>query len=252
MDPDRPPAAAARQRWRLAFRRSADAPPLPQREWIAAWEEGLTASGLPLAMAERGTPRPRLSFGAPLGVGMPAERELVDLFLAEIRPVVEVREAVGRSLPDGHELIEIHDVWVGAPPLPASVVALVYRVALVAPDAEPIDVAALADAATRLLASTALPRRRAKGDSMIAYDLRPLLAGIEPVEGASPPTIRIRVRVDPERGIGRPEEVVAALGDDLGTVIEARDIVRERVETADEASGAMPSASGRRVEGQGL
>lgn len=245
MDPALPPTPA-RQRWRIAFRRRADAPALPQRESIAAWEEGLAASGLPVAAAERGAGRPRLSFGAPLGVGIPAERELVDLFLTEPRRVDEVRDAVAGSVPKGHELVDLHDVWVGAPPLPASVVGLVYRVDVVEADGTRLDPGALAGAAERLLARSEIPRRRPKGAGTVSYDLRPLLAGIETLSGAGTAGLRIRVRVDPERGIGRPEEVVAALGDELGVVLEGRAIVRERVETADDAPDTTAPPPGRR------
>jgi radical SAM-linked protein len=245
MDPALTPAAA-RQRWRIAFRRRADAPALPQRESIAAWEEGLAASGLPLATADRGAGRPRLSFGAPLGVGIPAERELVDLFLAEPRRIDEVRATLARCLPEGHELVDLHDVWVGAPPLPASVVGLVYRVDVSRADGDALDPRALAEGAERLLGRSAIPRRRAKGAGTVSYDLRPLLAGIETLGDVGTPAIRIRVRVDPERGIGRPEEVVAALGDEIGVVLEGRGVVRERVETADEPPAGTAWSLGRR------
>jgi hypothetical protein len=48
--------------------------------------------------------------------------------------------------------------------------------------------------------------------------------------------IRARTRIHPELGTGRPEEVVAALGDQLGRVLEVRAIVREGVILAGEGS----------------
>ena len=61
------------------------------------------------------------------------------------------------------------------------------------------------------------------------YDLRPLLAGIAILEGGPLVTIRIRTRFHPELGSGRPDEVVLALADALGTPIAIGSIVRERL-----------------------
>jgi hypothetical protein len=41
--------------------------------------------------------------------------------------------------------------------------------------------------------------------------------------------LRCRTRFHPELGTGRPEEVVAALGDRVGEVLQASSIVRDRL-----------------------
>jgi len=157
-----------RQRWRLIFRRLASAPPLQQKELLAAWQDGLVASGLPFLPPDR----PRLAFAAALPVGMPAERELVDVLLSDRLPIDELRRALPGALPEGHELIDLHDVWLGEPPLPGQTAAADYRIELGGtPDA-----AALTDAAARLLGSSTLRRPKPKGGG--DYDLRPLLADI--------------------------------------------------------------------------
>lgn len=217
-----------RQRWRVVFRRRSDAPPLQQKELLAAWQDGLGASGLPFVPADR----PRLSFAAALPVGMAAERELLDLLLSDRRPIEEVRRAIVGALPDGHELIELHDVWLGEPPLPGQAAAADYRIELKgAPNAP-----ALAEAAGRLLAAHSLRRPKPKGGG--DYDLRPLLDEIA-VDGARDGAgkqvlLRVRTRFDPERGAGRPDEVVAALSELAGADLTITTIVRERVVLASE------------------
>ena len=244
--------AEARQRWRLVYARSESAPHLAQRDQHAAWEAGLRASGLPVVGQDLEPPRPRIAFAAPLGVGLPAERELADLFLAERLPVADVRDALQANLPEGHRLVELLDVWLGEPALPGQVVAADYRADVrvgggadgdtpaPAPDA-------LSDAARRLLTASSLPRTRDKGGRDVPYDLRPLLADIA-VLGTSDPAsgdpkasdreleshrsligLRIRVRYDPERGVGRPEEVLAALADLAGLELSLEALVRERM-----------------------
>ena len=204
---------------------------MSSREVIAAWESGLSRSGLPLAGLDLPLPRPRLVFGAPLSTGLAAERELLDLFLVARRQVASVREAVIGVLPPGHELIELHDVWLGEPSLSGQIAAADYRVRLVGTDGRSVDLAALGAACAELLAARALPRTRDKGGRPISYDLRPLLGDMTAlsIDPAGLATVRIRTRFDPERGVGRPEEVVAAMGELAGITLEIHDMVRERL-----------------------
>lgn len=224
VEPSRPPAgvAAPRQRWRLVLARSEDAPRLAGRELTDAWEGALEATGLPVHRAA-GRPRARVAFAAPLQVGLAAERELAEVFLAERVPIWRVREALTGHLPPGWRLVDLYDMWVGGPPLAGRVIAADYRIELdQAPEPD-----RLAEAARALLAARALPRVRQKGDGSVAYDLRPLLLDIS-VDRARA-LIRARTRIHPELGTGRPEEVVAALGEELGCALEVRAIVRERL-----------------------
>lgn len=261
-----------RQRWRLVYARSAAAPHLAPRDQQAGWEAGLIASGLPVVGLELEPPRPRIAFAAPLGVGLVAERELADLFLSERRPVADVRLALTEHLPEGYRLVDLHDVWLGEPALPGQVVAADYRAAVrvtrAVTESAVADVNAVADvtavammtnAARQLLEESTLPRTRDKGGRAVAYDLRPLLADIvvdgvagpapDPLAGPDGPVaseqdlieIRIRVRYDPERGVGRPEEVVAALAELARLELSLESLVRERVLlAADEVAVPLP------------
>ena len=217
--------AEARQRWRLTFCRGRAAPRLAQREYVAAWEDGLAATALPVLMGSGANPRPRLAFAAALPVGMAAEHELADLLLAARLPVRRVREALQAHLPEGHELLDVHDVWLGEPGVQAQVVAADYRVTLAD---DPPPTAELQRAARVLLDARELPRSREKGGGTVPYDLRPLLGDVQLVEG-TPIVLRVRTMFHVERGSGRPEEVLAALGDELGREVQASETIRERV-----------------------
>ena len=172
------------------------------------------------------TPAARL----PLGVA--GEREVVDLYLAERLPGPAIRAAVAAVLPAGLSLVDLHDVWVGAPSAPAAVVAADYRALLAGPPRWAVEGAVLA-----LLGAAALPRERRREKKITAYDLRPLILGLE-VRGSdeSGVTLAMRLRHAPD-GAGRPEEVVAALGEPpaaLGEAATVRSIVRERIVMADD------------------
>jgi radical SAM-linked protein len=205
-----------RQRWRL-YLRVPPSPPNPSGhaatggEPVAgagAWLAVLSRSGLPLAGS--GGPRGRVTPAAQLPAGVGGEREVVDVTLAERLPQAEVREAVAGALPSAISLVDLHDVWVGGPAAPAAVVAADYRLELTGCDEQWV-----ARAADALLRRATLPRVRAREKRTTEYDLRPLILGIEvagPPPGGPPggTVVRVRLRHDAD-GVGRPDELVAAL-----------------------------------------
>ena len=210
--------------------RGPDAPELSQRDTFTAWDEAIIASGLPVWVGEAAKPKPRLAFGAPLSVGMVAEGELIDVVLTERLPAWQVRGALGPHVPAGWSLVDLSDVWLGGPPLAGRVVAADYRVTL----GGTVTGAQVETAVVELLQARVIPRERAKGDGTVRYDLRPLLADARVVTAGPQCVVRIRTRFHPELGTGRPEEVVLAISDRIGTPIAIDAIVRERLVLADD------------------
>jgi radical SAM-linked protein len=209
--------------------RDAGAPSAAQRELADAWIGAIQAAGLPIAWTDADRSRPRISFGAPLPIGMAADGELIDVVLVERWPAWRVREALEARLPDGWRLVDLVDVWLAGPPLAGRVAAADYRVEL----AGGPDPTTLAAAAAELLAMDRIERDRAKGAGTVRYDLRPLLLDLR-VEPGPPVVVITRTRFHPELGTGRPEEVVGALGGVLGRPCEPARIVRERLVLVDD------------------
>lgn len=227
----RPPILEPRQRWRLTYARVArdDGPAaLVGREYSALWEAALVASGLPIVRGESG--RPKMTLAAPLPAGMAADAERADVWLTERLPAWQVRACLLPHLPDGHTLVWLEDIWLGAPALPGRVAAADYRAGL----GGTVDIAAIAAAARRLLDADQLPRERAKSGGVRTYDLRPLLVSLAVDSSDARPVVRMRTRIHPELGSGRPEEVIAALCGELGSALEVESITRERVVLSDE------------------
>jgi radical SAM-linked protein len=221
------PIREPRQRWRVTFRRTSEAPSLAHRDLAIDWQERLIRSGLPLAGGGRG--RQPLTFGAALPMGMAAERELADIVLVERLPAWRVREALEADPPPGIAIDALVDVWLGEPPIAAAVAAADYRVRL-EPGPTGADVSA---AAASMLASRSIPWQRERGGRTVDLDLRPLVAAIDVLREV-PLELRIRALIHPERGTGRPDELVAALGQRLGRDLPVASVVRERVLLADE------------------
>ncbi len=218
------PPREAVQRWRLVLARDAIDPGAVGREQLSAWESALVGSGLPVAGLDGAKPRPRFAVAAPLAASIPGEAELIDVWLVERLPVWRVRESLEASQPAGWRLVGVHDVWLGEAALPGRVTASVYRASIVPGAASE---GALREAAAALLAATALPRERRKGETVVAYDLRPFIEDVTALEVDGAPAVRMVLRHDPERGVGRPEELLAALSDRTGRPLVASSLVRE-------------------------
>jgi hypothetical protein len=201
------------------------------RELMAAWDSALDACGLPIHRPV-GKGRSRIALGAPVPAEIALEHELADVVLTEFCPAWTVREALVGRVPEGWQLVDVHDVWLGAPALAGQVAAADYRIELGEADPD-----AIAGAAATVLASTHLPRERTKGGATVGYDLRPLLVDVTVADAGPPVVIRTRTRFDPALGTGRPEEVIAALGDVAGVALTIGSVVRERLILADELDG---------------
>lgn len=262
MTAQRPPTSGEpRQRWRLVISRSPDAPLQTPGAWQAGWEQALATSVLPIVWTGQRRAKPRFVPALPLPAGMVADRELADIFLADRLPRGTVRAAIERVAPTGHALIDCHDVWVGAPSLPGQVVAAEYTIEL---DGPWPDEGRAAAAVAAILATDRLIRQRVRGDRQLEYDLRPLVLDLAlgaipavvqvggsvrdtgaadtlaiaatPVDDAPPgtkgaavPALHMRLRHDPERGPGRPDELLLELGDRLGTELRPSLTRRTRV-----------------------
>ena len=72
----------------------------------------LRRTGLPLAYSAGFHPKPILSFGPPLPLGVESEAEYFDLELTRALPEEEVKQALAQHLPPG---MEVHTVWKLAP-----------------------------------------------------------------------------------------------------------------------------------------
>jgi len=199
-----------RQRWRIAYRRDEASSRVPQRDWLASWESGLARSGLPVLGTESEARRPRIAHAAPLPTGVAGERELADILLTARLPVADVRAALARALPPGDTLLDLHDVWLGAPPLPGRIRAARYRATVGGASRDEI-----AAGLARLLGATSLPRTRQRGSGPVRYDLRPLLvdARLADAGPATPIALELVLRIDPAIGTGRPADALAALAE---------------------------------------
>jgi radical SAM-linked protein len=240
-----------RQRWRLVFARGEEARYLAHLDAVRLWERAFRRGEIPVATSEGFSPRPKLIFAAPLQLGMLAEHELADLYLAERLPAPDLRARLASGMPRGYSIVDLHDVWIGEPALAPRLAAADYRMTLLN-----VEQARLEQAADLLIAAENLPRERRKGAKSIPYDLRSLVLGLRvgPADPAALPPdapvsssagLWMRLRHTQDRGSGRAEEVVAALAHLMG--MAARVDGAENGESAPEATGSEQAPASRQA-----
>ena len=202
-------ALEPRQRWRVTFgRAAATGDEVPSgRDYIGRWEETLLASGLPVLILS--SERPRIALGAPLPTGCAAEAELLEFWLTALRPAWAVREGIETGLPAGHRIVEPRE-----------------HLARRAGAQRPGRGCRLRGRPGRRHRDARAPgggRAHPRGEDAAARpaqgrrdeDVRPSPAD-RPARGRRRRASRMRTRIHPELGTGRPDEVVAALGDAMG------------------------------------
>ncbi len=205
--PLHPPAASPvspqtpRPRALLVYALGGDLRFLSHRDEMRMLERALVRSGWPLRWSQGFNPQPRISVLLPRSVGMASDCQYALIGLTALRPEVELRDALRRTLPAGVGLRALRVPAVEGTPRPS---AVLYAVELEPPEREQV-----AGRLALLLASHELPvsRRPAPGKPAKTVDVRPYLVSLN-LAGR---TLWMRLTFDGQRS-ARPTEILSALG----------------------------------------
>lgn len=211
-------SSAGAQRLRIIFRKGPEARFLSHLDLMATLEYAMRRAGLPLALSEGFSPRPRMSLASPLPVGYIGERELLEITLKEPLPPDDVRAVLGPALPEGIEIVEVLPIAATTKKAAARIVAAVYRVDL------PQPIPDLTARVAVLLGRSTLPVVETREDGIRTRDLRPLVRAFDAV---SPTSLRLAVALN-EAGTVRPEQILTLM--DLSP--DGARITRETIELA--------------------
>lgn len=192
------------QRWQLTFRRGEELRYVGHLDLARAWERALRRAVIRLSYTQGFTPHPKMSFAAPLAVGVIGTAELLDVTLAEELTAEMLTARIAAQLPAGLALLAVAPL--DGPPLPARLRFAEYRAKVATGLSRDAMTARLA----ALLAASALPRQRQREKAVRRYDLRPLIAALWLERWDEEQAIGMRLRAD-NAGAGRPDEVLAAL-----------------------------------------
>ncbi len=244
-------AGAPFSSYRMRFAKVGRAAFLGHLDLVRLLSRTFRRADLPLAMTRGFSPKPRLSFGPALGLGVPSLGEIMDVDLEHVVPGVpswdipddavrvelspeEVHERMAQVLPPGIEIASVKIVRLAGHPMfrgiqPSStfrpdpglgkLIDAVDVAIRPASDGMAFDAARIARVGAALLAKS--EARVARGDKSI--DVRPYVLDISVLDGeaaakvctaldwAVAPLFRVRVRMTAE-GSAKPSEIAKALG----------------------------------------
>ena len=205
------------QRLRVTFAKGEEVKYISHLDLMRLWERALRRAEVPLLHSQGYNPRPKISFAAPLAVGITGHREMLDVMLERPLAPLDFATAVNRQLPVGVTLVEVQEVYVTLPALQTQVQGAEY-LATVAVSEDPRQLEARI---TSLLGSDQLPRLRRGRE----YDLRPLLEEVWlETQEVGHYVLGMRLRAG-EQGTGRPDEVLH----ELGLADQVKSITRTRL-----------------------
>ena len=113
--------------YRLKYRKEGPASYISHLDLLRTFARAGRRAGLPLAFTQGFNPHPKISFAAPLGVGIAGVGEYADLELTEARETAELVEALNRALPEGLRVSEARLSEAQAKSLMALVDRATYR-----------------------------------------------------------------------------------------------------------------------------
>ena len=241
--PGVPERSEKAQRLRLRFARGIEAGQIGHLDLSRIWTEALEHAGAAVSYSQGNRPHPRLTLAAGLPMGVTSEAELLDVVLALRLDPDDLVANVQPHLPPGLEALECREVGIGLPSLPSVIRWAEYAVDVPIAEGAPAipAISAIEDAVSSFLCLDSLPWEDHRGEKTRRYDLRPLVQELR-VEEQCGDTVRLSMRLRCDaKGVGRPDQVVKALG--LG---EAAHIHRRRLVLA----GGSPARAAWRTRGR--
>ncbi len=228
------------QRLRLRFARGIEAGQIGHLDLSRIWTEAFEHAGAAVSYSQGNRPHPRLTLAAGLPMGVTSEAELLDVVLARRMDPDDVVANVQPHLPPGLEALECREVGIGLPSLPSVIRWAEYGVDVPIAEGAPA-ISTIEEAVSSFLRVDSMPWEDNRGEKTRRYDLRPLVQELR-VEEQCGDTVQLSMRLRCDAaGVGRPDQVVKALG--LG---EAAHIHRRRLVLA----GGSPARAAWRTRGR--
>ncbi|HUV05567.1 MAG TPA: TIGR03936 family radical SAM-associated protein [Armatimonadota bacterium] len=173
---------------------------------IRAFELALRRARIPVAYSSGFNPRPRMSFGPAIGVGVTSDDERIVVELASPEDPSDILEKLNSQLPDGMELLSAEAV--NGSPLAGPNASRFQIAAVCGGECSP---AAVARAVEQLMESAEVRVARVREGKTKEVDIRPFLlqADVTECEGRSV-VLNVSLRLG-DSGGARPQDFVQAL-----------------------------------------
>lgn len=173
------------------------------------WERVMRRARLNLQYSQGFHPQPRIQIANPLPVGFIGLNEMVDVWFADDLPIDVILKKVNPQLPEGLSIHGLEPILENAHSLPGQVLFSEYSAGFFENTSS---FKALTSKVEQLLAEKSVIRER----NHKTYDLRPLIHAMKLAETPEK-SIELLMRLSTNSTqTGRPEEVLAVLGYQLG------------------------------------
>lgn len=193
-------------RYRVAYSQDGPARWVGHLDMMRAFARAARRAQLPLAYTQGFNPRPRMSFAAPLPVGMRGSQEYADLELEDALPADEVARRLRETAPPGLEILRVRRVSDDRPAL----MSVLDRARYVCEGPLPGNLTA-AEIESRLVSFAGrqeILAARREGEK--PRDIRPGIKSITARVGDGKIVLAMELKAG-SQGSVRPEEVLRAL-----------------------------------------
>lgn len=176
---------------------------------VRAFERALRRARIPVTYSAGFNPRPRMSFGSAVGVGVTSDDEKIVLELASPEDAGVIRQRLNRQLPAGIEALSMETVPIGEKSPLAGLNASEFRIAAACPPE--LHSSTVANQVDELLAADQVEVVRKRGAETREVDIRPYILGIDVTE-CSGGKLELAVRLKSgDSGGARPQDFAQAL-----------------------------------------
>jgi radical SAM-linked protein len=153
---------------------------LSHRDVIRAFEYALRRAQVPVAYSSGFNPRPRMSFGSAVGVGVTSDDERIVLELASPMSESEMRDTLNGQLPKGLSVVAVEAVPDGVKSPIAALNASEFRMTILC--GEGCDPAAVVQAVRKMNSPGELRVVREREGKTKEFDLKPYLLRADVIE----------------------------------------------------------------------
>lgn len=177
---------------------------------MRAFEHALRRADVPAAYSAGFNPRPRMSFGPAIAVGVTSDDERIVLQLASPEDPGAIKERLNRQLPAGIEAVSVETVPESEKSPLAGLNASEFRITVAGTGAS--DVQTVEKKVGELLAADQVKVVRKRGAETKEVDIRPYILGVDVAQrSANELVLGVRLRSGDSGGAG-PQDFIQALG----------------------------------------
>ncbi|MDO9536000.1 MAG: TIGR03936 family radical SAM-associated protein [Bacillota bacterium] len=189
----------------LSFSKEGDIKFISHLDLMRTFIRALRRAEMPVAYSQGFSPQPRLTFAAPLAVGLEARNEYLDLYMTEAWQNERILQALNGQFPLGLKVKAVHEVELEKSPLSSLINAALY-IAILTPD--PGD---FSEALQNILRAEIIMKVRWDKKGEKTLDIRPFIYHLKIGDSEEGTGKLLMLLATGNKGGARPEEILELL-----------------------------------------